>query len=264
MHYLQKFTLFQLGFVMVLLLSGCFLPGDNDSRGVKLSDAMKSSASGDRKDLGRTVQTENDNDDKDGDASTHVSVDSNFSGGFYKKAEYAWQFPADVSYVTPFNGDIQGMTRFTLTPLAVEDEYSFFGFYAGGASLDLKSGSLPDLAIEDPFILRGGLIYRRYLNSSRPALSPYVTTSVGYESLWWRYRNSIVVGDDTISGDILSAWEGYVGFGVSTRRDQHVSFFAEVGVGGMVFDGTTEQGFDNDVFDEFGYFSFKAGASLKF
>jgi hypothetical protein len=37
-----------------------------------------------------------------------------------------------------------------------------------------------------------------------------------------------------------------------------------VGLGGTIFSGTTSQGFDNDVFHNFGFVSFTAGISLKF
>jgi len=113
-------------------------------------------------------------------------------------------------------------------------------------------------------VLTGGLTYRRYLNSSRTAISPYVGANLGFEVLVWEYRNPIVSGGDTIRHDDLSAGQGAVVFGVSTRRDKPLGFFGEVGLGGTLFFSETDQGFKNDVFDNYGFFSVKAGLSFKF
>jgi hypothetical protein len=40
--------------------------------------------------------------------------------------------------------------------------------------------------------------------------------------------------------------------------------FGEAGVGGTVFTDQSVQGFNNDVFHNFGYFSVKAGLCVKF
>jgi hypothetical protein len=247
-----------------LFLSGCLFPGEPESRGVKLSEAMTSSAKGDRQDLGgRSANETYTSDDTTSTTLTHDS-DGSFLGVIFDKSEYAWQLPVEVRYSIPFSGEIQRFTHFTLTPLSHEDEHNYWGIYLGGAIVDLESGSLPDLGTESPWLLDAGISYRRYLNKSRTAFSPYVAASFGYQLLGWRYRNEIVVGGDTIKWDALHSLAGYAGFGVSTRRDSRVSFFAEVGAGGTAFLGTTLQGFDNDVFDCFGFYSFKVGMSLKF
>jgi hypothetical protein len=245
-----------------LLLSGCISPDEPESRGVKLSDAMQSSAKGDHQDLGGG--SSHDNSPNVEVAAAGTSDSAGFTAVSYDKSEYDWQTLADVSYSTPFNGDIQGITHFTLTPVSVEDEYNFFGLYVGGAIVDLKPGSLPDLGVDRTWMLEAGLTYRRYLNFSRTALSPYIAVSAGYVLLNWDYRNPIVAGGETIQSDSLEGAEGSVAFGISTRRDSHVSFFGEVGVGGTVFLDTTTQGFENDVFRNFGFVSVKAGVSVKF
>jgi hypothetical protein len=57
---------------------------------------------------------------------------------------------------------------------------------------------------------------------------------------------------------------GYAGLGVAVWRKHHVSAFGEAGFGGMAFVGETSEGFENDVFDNFGFFSVKSGLSFKF
>ena len=148
------------GMALLLSLPGCFTPYEPESRGVKLSDAMQSSANDDHRDLGGSNSH-----DSSPDADVAVTAGTSDSAGFtavsYDKTEYNWQALADVSYATPFNGDIQGITHFTLTPLSVEDERNFLGLYVGGAIVDLKPGSLPDLGVDRTWMLEAGLTYRR-------------------------------------------------------------------------------------------------------
>jgi hypothetical protein len=249
-----------------LLLSGCLLSSDHESRGVNLSDAMNASASGDRSDLGG--QRSNYHYEDSGTASS--DSDSGSSGGVdaefvtYDKHEYAWQIPVDIRYEVPFSGDFERLTHITLTPIAFESEEAFLGLYLGGARVDFESGSLPDQATDSAWMAEAGLALRLYLNSSRNGLSPYVGCSVGYQVLVWDYRNPIFVGGDVIDSDYLSGIEGTLVLGVSTRRDSHFSVFGEVGVGATVFLCETGQGFENDVFDDFGFVSVKAGVSFKF
>lgn len=246
-----------------LLLPGCILPGDHESRGVKLSDAMNASAKGDQRDLGGNSSYK-----PTPDANATVTSDTadgaDFAGASYDNADYFWQVPVDVSYSIPFNGEIQGITHFTLTPVCLEDERNFLGLYVGGAIVDLKTGSLPASAVDETRMFETGLTYRRYLNSARTAFSPYIAASAGYVWLGWDYRNAVVAGGDTIRSDSLNGGEGSVALGISTRRDSRVSAFGELGLGGTVFSDTTSQGFDNDVFHNFGFVSFKVGVSLKF
>jgi len=258
-------ALSKLAFVLILplLLSGCLFSHESESRGVKLSEAMESSAKGDQRDLGGS-SSGGDSSTEDTVTSSALADSTGVFGANYDETEYVWQVLADVTYSTPFNGDIQGITHFTLTPICLEDERNFFGLYLGGAAVKLKSGSLPDLGTKDPWMLEAGLTYRRYLNSSRNAFSPYVGGNLGYQLLLWDYRNPIVTGGETIKHDALCAGQGSVVFGVSTRRDKSLNVFGEVGLGGTLFFSATEQGFENDVFDDYGFFSVKAGLSLKF
>jgi hypothetical protein len=247
--------------ILPLLLSGCVnLPDDNGPRGVKLSDAMQSSANGDRHDLGGTSSTP----EVQGTVTAGMSGIADLTELDYDKPKYSFQIPFDVSYDMPLNSVFLGITHFTLTPLSYEDERNFFGLYVGGAAVQFQPGSLPDRAVDRTWMLDSGLSYRRHLNSSWPALSPYVTASAGFVMLNWHYKNSIEAGGDTISSDSLLGGEGMIGLGLSTKRNSRLSFFGEVGIGVTVFAGTTSQGFDNDVFNGFGFLSVKAGLSLKF
>ena len=113
-------------------------------------------------------------------------------------------------------------------------------------------------------MLEIGLSYRRYLNSSKTALSPYIGGSLSYQCLFWDYRNPIVSGGVTFEWDSLGGIEGCLVFGISTRRDSRVSFFVEAGVGSTGFFENTNFGFENDVLGSYGFFSVKAGLTLRF
>jgi len=261
----QRVLLVKLACVLTLplWLSGCITPEEHESRGVKLSDAMNASASGDKRDLGGNRSYEP-TPDADATVSSDMVGGFDFAGVSYDNRDYFWQVPADVSYSMPFNGEIQGITHFTLTPFSLESERNFLGLYVGGAMVDLKTGSLPSRAVDNTWMLEAGLTYRHYLSPARTGFSPYIAASAGYVWLNWDYRNPIVAGGDTIQSDSLGGGEGSIAFGISTRRESRVSAFGEVGLGGTIFSDTTSQGFDNDVFHNFGFVTFKVGASLKF
>lgn len=253
------------GWLCVPVLAGSLSPEADESRGVKLSDAMDSAAKGDKEDLGGKSPADEDCDDEsDEDADGWLGFLTLLHGANYKETEYVWQMPLDVSYASPFSGNIRGLTHITVSPLSIDGEGGYLGLYVGGAMVDLKPDSLPDRATEDLWMFECGLAFRYYLNGSHTALSPYVTGSLGVQFLNWEYRNPIVAGGDTIDHDGLAGIGGYAGFGVSTKRDSHVSFFAEVDVGATGFVGTTREGFDNDVFDSFGFVAFKLGLTVRF
>lgn len=253
---------------MSLPLTGCLLNFDEGgtSRGVPLSSAMKASASG-----GGHVS---------GGHSDYYSgspVDVDIAGGVasggdggdetmvdYGGKTYCWQIPVDVSYSIPLNGEILAITRFTLTPIAIESDHQFVGLFVSGDLVDLQPDSLPAAAVKDTIMLEGGISYRYYFTPAHTFISPYFSANASYQLLGWQYKNPVIAGGDTITGDSLNAVGGYAGFGIALKRNSYVSIFGEAGFGGTAFLPQTEHGFDNDVFSNFGYFTIKAGVSFKF
>lgn len=227
---------------------------------------MKSSAAGDGRDLAagnsggsRAATTE----------SAALDTESGsgavgFLGASYEETDYNWLALADVRYSIPSGNDFERLTHFSLMPATFEDEQEFGAIYVGGAGVEYQSGSLADLATRRPWMLEAGLVYRRYFNHARTGFSPYVTASAGYQLFGWTYRNPIVVGGETVTSDALHGAQGYLGLGITTRRASAFGAFAEIGVGGTAFANHTTEGFDDDVFDRFGFVSFKAGLSVKF
>jgi len=266
----------------LLMIPWCFsgcdtLPDEQPSRGASLSDAMRASAAGDRSDIGgHSIDGHSSSryfaDTPDATAPAtggvpaagFVPVLGADAGSIAEITEYDWQTLADASYAVPINTQRQSLTHFTLTPFATVDEQNMIGIYVGGAAVQLKSGSQADQAVNDVWMFEAGFTFRRYLNNSHTALSPYLTTSLGFAMLNWSYRSPVTSGGETFDGDSLYGGEGSVAIGVSTRRDYRWGAFAEAGVGGTVFAPTTVNGFDNDFFHNFGFLSVKVGVSLKF
>jgi len=251
-----------------LVLTGCLAYNEgNPARGVPLSQAMESSAGGSRGPLHGNSASETqiyEGSEDNANDSTSTSEGGGFSLVSYEKRDYDYQALADTAALVPFNGEIQTLTRFTLTPIAVEDDYNYLGLFVGGDVVELQPGSLPDRAIDNIWMFEAGLDYRRYLNQAHVFISPYVSLGLSYQLLSWSYRNPVLINSETVQSDSLEGMGGYAGFGVAFNRNSHLSFFGEADIGGTVFLSQTIGGFDNDVFSDFGYFMVKAGLCLKF
>jgi hypothetical protein len=264
----------KLGILLVLpfMLTGCesLIEGDDSSggshsRGVSLSQAMESSASGSRESLHGSGSRDT---YSSVDSSADVAVTTGSGGGAAATSgqaeELTYQIPMDVAYSVPFNGEFESITRFTLTPLCFENDRCSIGLFFSGDIMDLKSGTLAASAIENTWMLEAGMAGRLYLNPAHAFVSPYFSANLACQVLFWDYRNPVYVDGDEIRSDTLPAMGGYVGFGVAFNRNSHLSFFGEAGFGGTVFLEQSGQGFYNDVFSDFGYFQVKAGLCIKF
>jgi hypothetical protein len=263
-------------FAMLFLLTGCealidsLLENDDSSggsrsRGVSLSQAMESSASGSREPLHGSGSRETYSSvDTSADVAVATGSSNDTAAPISAERSFALQIPMDVAYSVPFNGEIESLTRFTLTPICMENERNSFGLFVSGDLVEFQSGSLPDRAAKNAWMFELGMAYRRYFNSPHAFISPYLAVNAAVQALYWDYRNPVYVDGDQIDSDSLDGFGGYAGLGVAFKRNSHLNFFAEAGVGGTTFVGETVEGFHNDVFSDFGYFSVKAGLCIKF
>ena len=93
----------------------------------------------------------------------------------------------------------------------------------------------------------------------------YIAQARAGQQLAWTYRNPVITtGGDTIDNDSLNGLDTYMGFGVAFRRSERFTLFSEAGFGGSILSSKTDEGFQNDVLDDFAYFSIKGGFSLRF
>ena len=185
-------------------------------------------------------------------------------GGEPGDSTFTAQIPVDVAYSVPFSGQFQSLTRFTITPLCVENDRCSLGFFASGDIVDLKPGTPTASAIDTAWMLETGVSCRLYFNRARAFISPYFSANVAYQALFWDYRNPVIINGEQIQSDILEGVGCYAGLGIAFNRNTHLSFFGEAGFGGTAFLDQTVRGFRNDVFDSFGYFTVKAGLCIRF
>jgi hypothetical protein len=284
------FSFLRLGVLLVMpfLLTGCeslidslLAPdsssGGSHSRGIPLSQAMESSASGSREPLHGSGSRNTHSWEPYSSADTSAGVAATGSGFAvatgssgdtqtpgYGDDNFRLEIPFDVAYSRPFSGEFRTITRITLTPLCVENDRFSVGFFLGGDIMGLKPGTLADNAIEGAWMLEGGLSGRWYLNRAQAFISPYFSANLALQCLFWRYRNPVFIDGEEIDRDALGAVGGFAGFGVALNRNSRFSFFGEAGVGGTGFVDQTVQGFENDVFHGFGYFTVKAGLCINF
>ena len=255
-----------------VMLTGCLLDDEggyttvSHSNGVSLSSAMHASASGSTESLHSSGSSSSHTYYNPGSDSTAAvaSGAGAASASAGSVGDFNLTIPLDVSYVVPFGGEFRSITRFTLTPISLEEDQATFGVYVGGDIVDLKPGSLPASAINKTRMYEVGLAGKYFLNQPHAFISPYISGSLGVQYLFWHYRNPVFIDGNEVNSDDLPAFNVYAGFGLAFQRNSHLYFFTEAGLGGTVFDAQTGQGFDNDVFHNFGYFSLKAGLCIKF
>ena len=262
----------------VLLIQPGRAFGSDSGGAPELSKAMKAAASGDPTPVGAARSSDsksspngNYNDDSDDDffgellGEFVVAFLACFHGVHYEELKCPWHFPIDAEYVVPLKGDIQSITRFSLTPLSLEGERAFFGFYFNGGMVKMEPNTLPAAATSSAWTIGCGASFRYYFARPDKAINPYLTTRVGWMSLNWDYRNPVFLGGGgAITSDRLNALDTYAGIGIACFRNQPFSPYVEVGYGGAFFSGTTSEGFRNDVFADHGYVAVKAGLSVKF
>lgn len=250
-----------------LALSGClvdFSDGEHHaSRSVKLSEAMKTSAAGETQPIAPRPASP-DSRDSGSDVSVGFAPGLGLDPVSYDDREYNLQIVGDFTHVIPFRGDIARLDRFALTPFAFESERGYLALELGGSAVELKPGSLADRGAHRTWALDSGVEVRWYVNGSKPFLSPYLLAGLNYQQLFWSYRNPILVSGEQIGSDSLGGVGGFVGVGVAIERNNRLSLFGETSVGGTLWLSETEQGFQNDVFDNYGYVAFRVGLSLKF
>jgi len=253
----------------LLSLNGCILLVDESgpSRGVPLSQAMEASANGG----GHVSGGGSSGSGTYFDAGAGVESSGGGGGGGggelmvdYGKDAYSWQIPVEAGYEVPLNGEIESLTRFSFAPVTMEDDHHFISLFLAGDIVDLQPGSLPAAAVNDIWMWEIGFAYRYYLTPAHSFISPYLSANVSFQQMVWDYRNPVFVGSDKITWDSLDGAGGYVGVGIAIKRNSYLSIFGEAGFGGTVFIDKTNQGFDNDVFSNFGYFTVRAGVSIKF
>jgi len=260
--------------IVPLTLTGCLLDEDggyevsgSHSNGVPLSQAMHASATGSTEPLHGSGSSPSHSYYNPGpDTAVVAGSGSGAAAGdsIFDTRNFSMVVPLDVAYSIPFGGEFRSFTRFTLTPICLETDRGNFGIFVAGDIVDLKPNTLAASAVENTWMFELGFSGRIYLNPAHAFVSPYFSGNLASQVLFWDYRNPVFINGQEVKSDTLPGLGAYAGFGVAFNRNEPLSFFLETGFGGTVFVDQTGQGFGNDVFHDFGYFSVKGGLCIKF
>ncbi len=123
-------------------------------------------------------------------------------------------------------------------------------------------------SIKDGILIANlSLQYKGFLTPPYTFMGSYFLIGGGYSHLFWKYENSIqadeyddygnIIGTDTISNDSLGGLDLFCGLGFNIVQTKNFQLGGELVPGIIVWYWETVQGFDNDVFDPFGYVKFR-------
>jgi hypothetical protein len=173
----------------------------------------------------------------------------------------AWAVGTFVDYRRPLNGDFDHLSGLMVVGEANLARYHAVDFFVGGGGFNATPGTDASLDTIGRGRLEVGGAMKQYLTPPNVFLRPYFTEGVSALYATWDYKNP---GPGEHDGDSMAGGNGYVGVGLYAGSQHRWRFFAEVDAGAMAFEGRTDQGFRNTLFQDFGYVGGKAGLALSF
>ena len=151
------------------------------------------------------------------------------------------------------------LNGFTLeTGWKVEDNGKF-SFYGGVEHAPVKETDEFSSSLRDGTTIgRLGLEIKYLTSPDYTFLGHYFSLGLGTNLMGWSYKNPLVAWDDygneeLIYNDMLQGYEIYIGTGVNIFNPYKVKLGTEVTAGVILWDWTTMEGFDNDLFSPFFY-----------
>ena len=170
----------------------------------------------------------------------------------------------DIAYEQPTSGEIEFINRYTVMGGGGDDGVNFGAAFFSVGDVSFKSGGLADRAATNPLVFDLGGLYRRYFFERSALVNPYVVFSGSAELLTWAYREDRIRYDETIGADCVWGIGAQAGLGVAINRGRRLAAFAELTAGGMFYYAYTWYGFENDAFDNYGFWSVRAGIQYAF
>lgn len=252
---------------VVILMTGCF-GGNSATRGVPLSEAMAASASGSKANLAPNNSypepSHSHNEELSLSVAATEAAESSSDSFLDVDSDESFVIAFSAEEVFPIANDIRSISRLELIPLSIQNEENYGGLYVGWGDVEFNSGSFPDRAITETWMLDLGLIGRHYFTPPKTFLSPYLTGGIYGQLLSWDYRSPLNYNGEIIQSDSILGGGGFVGLGLSVARKEHLGIFCEARLGVHLYDTATMQGFYNDMMDAYAYFSLRAGVCIKF
>jgi hypothetical protein len=135
-------------------------------------------------------------------------------------------------------------------------------------SPNLSATSVAGQGLTDELELAADLSARYYLTPPHTFLGVYPLAGMRFGTLFWSYRNPILVtadgGPKTIQDDYLNYYGLYGGLGVSLVQTRHFTTGVHLTAGFRAYDENTFEGFHNNLFPTTGYTQIAFEALYKF
>jgi hypothetical protein len=164
----------------------------------------------------------------------------------------------------PLTGDYEAFFGGRIFAEFLAARHHSFGMTAGAGTLLLDSGSVPDRGAHDTLMLDLGFFYRFYFTAPNTFLRPYGVLHLNVGAMSWDYRDDPIADGERYSRDGVGYYDAAVGMGLMVNVSESFHVFGEMSYGGTSFLDTTYNDFKNDLFDDFGYVTVKAGIGATF
>ena len=177
----------------------------------------------------------------------------------------SYHLDTSFGYRHPLNGDYDWILPATVSFGKMLDDCNSLDGVFGGGVVELKPGSPADAQAHQPFFLELGVAWRHYFADRKATWKPYLTAGASVLWMTWEYRQSVDsphFGD--ITRDFLEGADGYAGVGLSVRLQKRLNCFGEVDAGGVGYLSKTYSGEHNNLFQNYGYVTFRGGLSWTF
>ncbi len=170
----------------------------------------------------------------------------------------------NVEHRRMFGPGYKSFTEGRLGAEMIENEHHGLSAFIFGGLIELESGTSAHDTAHDPAVVGFGLGYRYYFTRQHTFVRPYFAVEGQFLWMTWKYRNAIVLDDETIRYDSVVGADGYFGLGVILGSYKFINVFGEIGAGGGCFAGETSEGLNNDIFHPFGYVGVRVGLTFSF
>lgn len=122
--------------------------------------------------------------------------------------------------------------------------------YSGLGWADIEETSTLDQAIKGNVTMASlGLRYKLFTTPRHTFLGHYFVAGLNYTWMFWSYKNRVQTDGETIGSDYIGGWEVSAGMGLHLVQTRHFQIGIEVLPSVILWESTTHEGFDNDVFD---------------
>jgi hypothetical protein len=147
--------------------------------------------------------------------------------------------------------DYEGMASFETAVGVYFSEKQRLELCAGLGWANVDENSDQANAIDDKTLLVNlGLRYKLFTTPRHTFLGHYFILGLNYTWMYWDYKTSIQVGAETIRSDYIGGWEFSAGMGLHLVQTRHLQLGVEAIPSVILWESTTRNGFDNDVFED--------------